>query len=128
MLIVADLGLVKAYKFDASGYFVVQLANGEYWQQDAGDILKAHWNKPAATYKVQITAIGYASDPRADVRLTDDEKASFDFALRKTKVRWSDLSTYQGRRLLPKPRGMTSPIRTLFSRPVSSPATRSRPA
>ena len=59
-------------------------------------------NLPAATYKVQITAIGYASDPRTDVRLTPDQKASFDFALQKTKVRWSDLSTYQGRQLLPK--------------------------
>ena len=40
-------------------------------------------NLPAATYKVQITAIGYASDPRTDVRLTNDEKASVDFALQK---------------------------------------------
>jgi len=42
-------------------------------------------NLPAATYKVQITAIGYASDPRTDVRLTSDEKASFDFALERLK-------------------------------------------
>src|SRR5207253_4216688 len=56
----------------------------------------------AATYKVQITAIGYKSDPRTEMRLTADQKASFDFALQKTKVRWSDLSTYQGRQLLPK--------------------------
>jgi virginiamycin B lyase len=62
-------------------------------------------NLPAATYKVQITAIGYASDPRTDVRLTSDEKASVDFALQKSKVRWSDLSTYQGRQLLPKTTG-----------------------
>jgi virginiamycin B lyase len=62
-------------------------------------------NLPAANYKVQITAIGYKSDPRTDVRLTGDEKASFDFALQKTKVRWSDLSTYQGRQLLPKTKG-----------------------
>jgi len=59
-------------------------------------------NLPAATYTVKITAIGYASDPRTDVRLSDDQKASFDFALQKTKVRWSDLTTYQGRQLLPK--------------------------
>src|SRR6266567_3080709 len=62
-------------------------------------------NLPAATYKVQITAIGYQSDPRSDVRLTGDQKASFDFGLQKTKVRWSDLSTYQGRQLLPKTKG-----------------------
>ncbi|MEA2987851.1 MAG: hypothetical protein QOG83_562, partial [Alphaproteobacteria bacterium] len=59
-------------------------------------------NLPAAIYQVRITAIGYSSDPRSDVRLAGDEKASFDFALQKTPVRWSDLSTYQGRKLLPK--------------------------
>jgi virginiamycin B lyase len=59
-------------------------------------------NLPAATYTVQITAAGYKSDPRTDVRLTGDQKTSFDFMLQKTKVRWSDLSTYQGRQLLPK--------------------------
>src|SRR5580700_6281710 len=57
---------------------------------------------PAATYTVKITAIGYQSDPRTDVHLTDDQKASFDFALQKTPVRWGDLTTYQGRQLLPK--------------------------
>src|SRR3954471_6852598 len=62
-------------------------------------------NLPAATYKVHISAIGYTSDPRADVQLTGDQKASFDFALQKAKVRWSDLSTYQGRQLLPKTKG-----------------------
>ena len=59
-------------------------------------------NLPAATYTVQIRAVGYKSDPRAGVRLTADQKASFDFALQKATVRWSDLSTYQGRQLLPK--------------------------
>ncbi len=59
-------------------------------------------NLPAATYRVRITAIGYRTDPRTDVRLAGDQKASFDFALQKTKVRWSDLNTYQGRQLLPK--------------------------
>jgi virginiamycin B lyase len=59
-------------------------------------------NLPDATYKVQISAIGYASDPRADVGLAGDQKASFDFALQRQKARWSDLTTYQGRQLLPK--------------------------
>src|SRR5262245_27200618 len=61
-------------------------------------------NLPAATYKVQISAVGYKSEPRTDVRLTADDKAAFDFVLEKSKVRWSDLSTYQGRQLLPKTR------------------------
>jgi virginiamycin B lyase len=59
-------------------------------------------NLPAATYRIQIAAIGYQSEPRSDVKLTDDQKTSFDFALHKTKVQWSDLTTYQGRQLLPK--------------------------
>jgi len=54
-------------------------------------------NLPAATYTLKITAIGYQSDPRADVQLTDDQKASFNFALRKGMVRLGDLNTYQGR-------------------------------
>jgi virginiamycin B lyase len=59
-------------------------------------------NLPAATYTVKITAIGYKSDPRTDMRLSDDQKSSADFSLQKDAVHWSDLSTYQGRRLLPK--------------------------
>ncbi len=58
-------------------------------------------NLPDATYTVQITAIGYKSDPRTEVKLAGDQKASFDFALQKGMVRWSDLTTYQGRQLLP---------------------------
>ena len=59
-------------------------------------------NLPAAMYSVRIRAIGYKSDPREEVRLTTDKRASFDFVLQKSTVRWSDLSTYQGRMLLPK--------------------------
>ena len=59
-------------------------------------------NLPAATYAVRIRAIGYKSDPRAGVQLTGDQKASFDFALQKGTVRWSDLNTFQGTQLLPK--------------------------
>src|SRR5215210_7457250 len=54
------------------------------------------------TVLLSSTALGYASDPRSNVALTGDQKTSFDFALEKSKVRWSDLSTYQGRKLLPK--------------------------
>src|SRR5215472_8891931 len=59
-------------------------------------------NLPGATYTVAINAIGYKSEPRAGVALAADQKASFDFALQKTPVRWSELTTYQGRQLLPK--------------------------
>ena len=43
-------------------------------------------NLPAASYNVQITSIGYKSDPRTDVRLAADQSASFDFALQKAPV------------------------------------------
>jgi hypothetical protein len=45
---------LKTYKFDAAGYFVVTLANGETWRQDASDTAHARWNKPAGTYAAQI--------------------------------------------------------------------------
>lgn len=59
-------------------------------------------NLPAATYVIRTRAIGYKSDPRNAVQLTGDQKASFDFALQKGTVSWSDLNTYQGTQLLPK--------------------------
>jgi virginiamycin B lyase len=59
-------------------------------------------NLPAATYTVRTRAIGYTGDPRTGVQLTADQKASFDFALQKGTVRWSDLNTFQGTQLLPK--------------------------
>jgi virginiamycin B lyase len=57
---------------------------------------------PGATYTVRIQAIGYAGEPRGNVGLAADATAALDFALKKTPVHWSDLSTYQGRALLPK--------------------------
>lgn len=45
---------MAAYKFDASGHFTAKLANGETWDQEQGDSAVARWNKPAASYAVQI--------------------------------------------------------------------------
>ncbi len=59
-------------------------------------------NLPAASYNIQISAIGFRSDPRSAVQLDETQKASFDFDLRPRPVRWSDLNTWQGRQLLPK--------------------------
>src|SRR5690349_21640385 len=36
---------------------------------------------PAATYSVQISAVGYKSDPHDHLQLTADQKVSCDFAL-----------------------------------------------
>ena len=66
---------------------------------------KGHYhigNLPAANYNIQIKAIGFKGDARRNVSLAGDEKASFDFALQRRPVEWSELTTYQGRKLLPK--------------------------
>jgi virginiamycin B lyase len=60
---------------------------------------------PAATYDVRIRAIGYKADPHSDVKLTANQNASYDWSLQPGNVRWSDLSLYQGRQLLPKTKG-----------------------
>src|SRR5487761_163413 len=52
-------------------------------------------NLPAAAYSVQISAVGYKSDPHNNVQLTADQKSSCDFALQAAPVRWTDLTTYQ---------------------------------
>ena len=62
-------------------------------------------NLPAGKYSVRIRAIGYQSDPKNDVSLSDNQNVSFDFSLQKGTVRWSDLSIYQGMQLLPKTAG-----------------------
>ena len=59
-------------------------------------------NLPSANYHLQIKAIGFKADTRRDVSVTGDDQASFDFSLQRRPVEWSELSTYQGRKLLPK--------------------------
>lgn len=49
---------LQSYKFDAAGYFLVTLANGETWRQDNSDTHYAHWSKPAGTYAAQILPSG----------------------------------------------------------------------
>ena len=56
-------------------------------------------------YEVRATAIGYKSDPRGGVKLAAGDAAPIDFALQKGAVRWSDLSVYQGKTLLPEGEG-----------------------
>ena len=59
-------------------------------------------NLPPGEYQVRATAIGYTDDSRSSVQVAAAKPASLNFALRKGTVRWSDLTTYQGRKLLPK--------------------------
>jgi virginiamycin B lyase len=58
-------------------------------------------NIPAGEYRVQIKATGYKADAQSGVSLITDQNASFDFALQKSVVRWSDISIFQAKRLLP---------------------------
>jgi len=51
----ADNMPMTAYGFGRNGKFTVTMADGHVWQQAESDIKIAKWNKPAATYKVDIT-------------------------------------------------------------------------
>ena len=66
---------------------------------------------PAGEYRVQAQATGYRSDAKGGVTLTAEQSTSVDFAFQKSMVRWSELSNYQGVKLLPAAKGKD----TLFS-------------
>ena len=46
---------MASYSFDQYGIFTVTLANGQIWQQVAGDTDYAHWKKQATGYVVNIS-------------------------------------------------------------------------
>jgi streptogramin lyase len=58
-------------------------------------------NLAPGKYRVRATAAGYKSDADIDVTVEGMHPVSVDFTLYKGAVRWSDLSIYQGRVLLP---------------------------
>src|ERR1700693_756328 len=60
---------------------------------------------PAGDYRLQVKAIGYKAEQKSGVALAADQNISHDIALQKASVRWSDLSMYQGKKLLPDGRG-----------------------
>ena len=45
---------MSAFRFDAAGYFTVQLANGETWRQSQGDIARARWRGKPDSYVVTV--------------------------------------------------------------------------
>lgn len=53
--------LMADYKFDAFGKFTVRLADGQVWRQMAGDSSLAHWEKPAASYTVDVKKGAFGS-------------------------------------------------------------------
>ena len=46
---------MAAYGFGRDGKFTVTMTDGHVWQQAESEIKLAKWNRPAATYKVDIT-------------------------------------------------------------------------
>ena len=70
---------------------------------------------PPGTYEVRATAVGFKEDLRPGLNVAEGESASLDFALQKGLVRWSDLSVYQGRKLLPEGKGKTELFGVCFA-------------
>src|SRR6266436_1511242 len=64
-------------------------------------------NLTAGKYQVRATALGYKSDPRADVTEDGAQPVSLVIAMQKGFVRLSDLSLHQGDTLSPADRGRT---------------------
>src|SRR6266849_1049063 len=62
-------------------------------------------NLPAGEYQVRVRAVGFTTDPHSAVTLSADQNVSFEFALQKGTVRWSDLNLYQGKKLMPEGKG-----------------------
>jgi virginiamycin B lyase len=60
---------------------------------------------PAGEYRVQIRAVGYRADARTGVNLVANQNGSFDFALQKDMVHWSDISLNQAKQLWPTGKG-----------------------
>jgi virginiamycin B lyase len=72
-------------------------------------------NLPAGEYELRIHAVQYKADPRSGVKLVANGETSVDFALQNGIVRWSDLSTYQGKQLLPEGKGKDLLARQCFA-------------
>jgi len=58
-------------------------------------------NLAAGTYQLRVRAVGYSADPRNALNLAAAQSVSHEFALKSGKVRWADLSQYQGTELFP---------------------------
>src|SRR6202142_756085 len=60
---------------------------------------------PPGEYRLQVRTVGLRTDPRTGVNLASDKKATYDFALQKGMVRWSDISLSQAKQLWPPAKG-----------------------
>lgn len=55
---------------------------------------------PAGQYQLRLKAVGVSAEPRA-VTLTANQNAAHEFVARNGKVRWTEISQYQGQVLFP---------------------------
>jgi virginiamycin B lyase len=65
-------------------------------------------------YRVQIRAVGFKADAQTATGVTPDQNLSFDFALQKGLVRWSDISIFQAKRLIPASAGKDELFKQCF--------------
>ena len=79
---------------------------------------QGHYKVPdlsAGDYRLQIVAPGFRADAKSGVALTADQALTQDFKLQKGMVRWSDISLYQGQKLLPEGEGKDLLFRHCFA-------------
>ena len=62
-------------------------------------------NLPEGQYQLLARAVGYRFEPRTGIQLAPAQNATYEIALEKGTVHWTDLSIYQGEQLLPQGRG-----------------------
>src|SRR6202795_2878136 len=62
-------------------------------------------NLPEGQYQLLVRAVGYRFEPRTGIQVAAAQNATYEIALEKGTVRWTDLSIYQGAQLLPQGRG-----------------------
>src|SRR5271169_136938 len=56
-------------------------------------------------YQLMVRAVGYRFESPAGIQLAAGQDATYEIALEKGTVHWTDLSIYQGEQLLPQGRG-----------------------
>lgn len=68
-------------------------------------------NLPAGDYHVLARSMGYRSDPRSGILLTERQTANYDWSLQKQTLRWTDIPISQWFKALPEEKGKAQFIR-----------------
>jgi virginiamycin B lyase len=72
-------------------------------------------NLAPGDYRISIRALGFKADPKSGLTLAADANATQDHKLQQDMVHWSDISFYQGLRLLPEHKGKDLYFRYCFA-------------